>query len=332
MAEPTTPVEGAKVEQPQPEAPKQPEVKLDPTTPLTQQTKVLDKLLTDEPKSEDKEDDKKDSPESDKTDKTEDKSEDPKTEDKTEEKTEEEPELDLGTEYEEPKELPPVAKYILDRLPDIQVMGRRGDNGKDQMFKVKRVEDLPPDFEFSSRRDELIFNAAIASQELNARELLNKYNQEQQQAEYQKFLNQQALDVESDIKSLQNEGVLPKFQYAPTDSRFDTDPAVKEANEIYALFEKTNKAYADAKKTYRISFRDAADKYYAQKARTAPKDTKDEPKKEAKAEPTKGDQERQQVARRVGAPQGANPNQTRRSLPPGATLKDVLKAYNNGAI
>lgn len=226
--------------------------------------------------------------------------------------------------YVEPVELPPWQKYVIDKLPEISVVGHV--EGKaDKVFTIKRAEDLPDTFEFASKRSELMFNAAIASQEVNARELLNKYNQEQAQAQYQKLKAQEAIDVQSDIKALQREGVLPNFQYNHTDTKFNDDPAVKEANEIYDLFEKTNNAYIQAGKTYRISYRDAADKFYAARGRQKPAAT-------PKAEKTPNTQEREKVATQVGSGQGVDPGTVRKTMPPGSNMQDILQAYKLGRI
>lgn len=273
--------------------------KVDPSKPLSQQ---VDKMLeaVPEKKAESKEEPKP---------------EEPKKAEKVDEPEPEEPE------QKEVTELPPVAKYILENLPDIQVLGHSGES-KDKVFHVKRVEDLPSDFDFASKMDEMKFNASIAAQELNARELYAKYQQQEQTNQYQEYLNKEAVEVQQDIDALQKEGILPKFQYKSDDPKFDSDPAVKEANEVYDLFKKTNDTYIKAGKTYRISYRDAADKYYAYNARN----------KKPAATPTPVQKERTEAASKVGASQGADPGKQRVKMPPGSTQRDVLKLYNAGRI
>lgn len=241
-----------------------------------------------------------------------------------------ESESDDEPELKEPVDLPPVAKYILDNLPQIQVIGHQGDEGKDKVFKVKLIEELPDDFEFSTKRAELIFNQAIAAQEANARELMAKYRQEENSNKLLEIQNQEALDVEADVKQLQKEKILGKFP-ATDDPEFNNDPAVKEANEIYALFQKTNAAYAQANRTYRISYRDAADKYYVAKARQTPKEPDKVPEKESE-KVDKPKTEREKVAEKVGAPSGTESDKQRPRLPRGSTQRDVLKLYRAGRI
>lgn len=328
MPEPVveTPVTETKPEV-RPEGEKQPEIKIDPRVPLSRQ---IDKMIQATPERTEKKDEPEKDPEKEE-DPTKTK-EEPNPEGETgKDKEPAEPEPDDEPELKEPVELPPVAKYILDNLPQIQVIGHQGEDGKDKVFNVKRIEDLPDDFEFSTRRAELVFNAAIAAQEVNARELLAKYRKDEQANQLLEIQNQEALDVEADVKQLQKEGILGKFP-ATSDPKFNDDPAVKEANDIYNLFQKTNQAYAQANRTYRISYRDAADKYYANKARQTPKEPEKEPEKVPEKPVEKPKTEREKVAEKVGAPGGTETDKTRPRLPRGATQQDVLRLYRAGRI
>lgn len=289
---------------------------LDSNKPLTQQ---VDKILEQMPKEENEENEPAKPKEDSKAKET--------PEDATPSNDDSKiPAVDEDEPYVEPKELPTWQKYVLENLPTIQTVGHTGE-GKDKVVNVKRVEDLPDDFEFADRRTEIAFSAALASQEVNARELLNKYNGQQQIQQFNEFKNQEAIDIQADIKNLQREGILPKFQYSEDDPKFNDDPAVKEANAIYALYEKTNQAYLDqftkTGKNYRISYADAADKYYATQNRNRP--NKPEVKPEVK-------QERNKVATQVSAPQSASPESAKKAMPVGSTMQDVLKLYKLGRI
>lgn len=221
-------------------------------------------------------------------------------------------------------ELPSWQKYVLENLPDIQVVGHEGTK-KDKVYTVKRLEDLPDEFEFTSRRAELAFSAALASQEVNARELVNKYNQEQQTRQYQEFQAQEAVDIQADIQRLQKDGIIEKFKYSEDSPEFNTDPAVKVANAIYDLYKKTNDSYlkefGNTGRTYRISYRDAADKYFAMQGRQKP------------VEPPKNDnkQERDKVAEKISG-QGSASDGQKKGMPVGSTMQDVLKMYKLGRI
>lgn len=297
--------------------PKEPDKKpvIDATKPLSSQVDSLLKAV----------------PEKDADKPADSKPEEPKEDEKKPEEPALEPEAPKETEPEaadvKAVELPEWQKYVIDKLQPIQTIGHEGE-GKDKVYSVKRLEDLPLDFEFADRRSELAFMAANSSQELNARELLAQYKQQEQQNVIAEMQNQEALDVQADINALQKEGILPKFQYEPDDPKFNSDPAVKEANDVYDLFTKTNQAYARANKTYRISYRDAADKYFAAQSRNKPEapPTPDKPKEPDK--PT----EREKVAAQVGAPAGSGAEKGKLRMPSGAQMTDVLRLYNQGRI
>jgi hypothetical protein len=287
------------------EQPEQPKPVLDTTRPLTQQ---VDKLLKAVPEKED-----------------------PKEEPKEEPKPEEVPEEDEPEEepYKELAELPEWSKFVMDGLPTLQTLGHVGE-GKDKIFNIKRYEDLPEGFEFATKRDEANFLAANAQQEVRANTLLESYNKQKQEREQQenqkKFQEQEVIDIQSDVRALQREKIMPEFQYKESDPKFNSDPAVKEANEIYELYQKTNQAYfdkyANTGRSYRISYRDAADKYYAHKARITPKE---EPKPDNK-------EERNKVASKVSAPQTTAPDSRPKGIRSGTSMQDIIRMYNRGAI
>lgn len=280
--------------------------KLDPSKPLNQQ---VNKILANMPKEGEENAEKP--KEGAEAEKEEPKKPDPKTPEPKEEPEAEEP--------PEVKELPPWQKYIVDNLPQIQTVGHVGENGKDKVFTIKRLEDLPEDFEFADRRTEIAFSAALASQEVNARELMTKYNTEQAQIKYQEFQNQEAVDIQKDIGTLQKEGILEKFKYDEDAPEFNDDPAVKTANEIYDLYKKTNDSYLKEGRTYRITFQDAAYKYLGMKSRQAP------------APKPADNKEREQVANKVSG-QGTNSETPKKAMPTGSTMNDVLKLYKLGRI
>jgi len=296
---------------------------VDPARPLGQQ---VDKLLeaVPEKKDENKADDDKKSDESDKDNKPADDSKEDSgdSEGKSDDKPEPEPDDDEDEPEPEQKleDLPPLAKYVFERLPDIQAYGHVGEGKPDKIIKVKRLQDLPDDFEFATRKAEREALIAHNANEINARELASKYEHEQQQRQYQALKDQENKDIASDLKALQKEGLLPKFKYSETDSRFNDDPAVKEANEIYDLMQKTNNSFINRKVNYRISYRDAADKYYAQQAR---KD-KTSPKKSAE------DEERERTAHKVTA--RTTSDDTPKRLPPGTTTRDIMRLFDAGRI
>lgn len=267
--------------------------------------------------------------------------EDKKVEDKQEEVDDTPEEIELEDLPEETKlePLPAWSQYILDRLPEIQVLGHEGEEGKDKIYKVKRLEDLPDEFEFASKRSELAFGAALASQEINARDLLNKYRSEEAQRANKDFETLEASDIQNDVKNLQKAGILPKFKYEVNDPRFNDDEAVKESNKIYDFYKKINDdyfaKYNGSGRMYRVSYEDAAYRYYALNPREASKEVKEAIKKEeAKEEPKKSENQiqREKVATKVGAPQGAVSEGRSKPLPVGTSLNKVYQLYKQGRI
>lgn len=158
-------------------------------------------------------------------------------------------------EAEQPNQaISPDLQYVVDRLPNLAVRGKDGKN-----YQIKAAGQLPEDFEFATKRDELMFNQAIAGQELKAQQLLGEYNSKQQQDAAAKYSTQENEDIRHDIGDLQREGLLARFQHNPTDPQFTSDPAVKTAQEVMEYMNEKNEKYAKANKLYRISFRDAFD-------------------------------------------------------------------------
>lgn len=251
----------------------------------------------------------------------------PKTE------TPEEVELEEIPEETKQEPLPDWQKYIMDNLPNIQVMGHEGE-GKDKTYTVKRLEELPDDFEFASKRAELAFSAALSAQEINARDLLTKYRGEEQRRSQVQFDALEATDIQTDVTSLQKQGLLPKFKYAVNDPRFNDDPAVQESNKIYDFYKKINgdyyQKYNGSGRMYRVSYEDAAYRYYA----LNPKEVTPEIKEviEKKEEKTPQQAQREKVATQVSAPQGASAEGKRRALRPGTSIDQVYQAYKRGII
>jgi hypothetical protein len=293
---------------------------LDPSRPLKGQ---VDRLLNSLPKEDEKVEEKKDEV----------------VEDKPKEDVEEVPEeVELEEIPEETKlePLPEWQKYIVDNLPNIQVIGHQGEDGKDKVFNVKRLEELPDDFEFSSKRAELAFNAALAAQEVNARELLQKYRNEEAQRANKDFEALEAVDIQNDVKSLQKAGILPKFKYPVNDPRFNDDEAVQESNKIYDFYKKINDdyfaKYNGSGRMYRVSYEDAAYRYYALHPKEATPEVKEAIKKE-EAKPKSPEQvQREKAATKVGAPQGAAAEGKARPLRHGTSLQSVYQLYKQGRI
>lgn len=202
-----------------------------------------------------------------------------------------------------PNELPPELKYIVDNLPTLTVRGKSA-NGATKTYQVKAAGQLPEDFEFATKREELIFTQALAAQELKAQNLQAQFQTKQQQAQASKYSEQENTDIRHDIGELQREGKLSKFKYPSNDKRFNDDPAVKEAQAVMEYMNKKNEAYVKEGKLYRISFADAYDQYQAVK-----------PGKDKEDAQAREDQERKAVTRRTGGSSSASANSTPKYRP-----------------
>lgn len=303
--------------------------KIDSSKPLAGQVDRLLKSVPEEVKEEE--------PEEVKPDETEEAEKEVKDTADTTNKEEEEVELEDLPEEKQLEPLPEWQKYIFDNLPTIQVMGHQGEEGKDKVFTVKRLEDLPDDFEFASKRAELAFMSSLSAQENNARELLAKYQNEQAQRSQKEFEALEAVDIQTDVTNLQKNGILPKFKYAVNDPRFNDDPAVQESNKIYDFYKKINSdyytKYNGSGRMYRVSYEDAAYRYYALHPKEATKEVKQAiEKQETKVEKTPQQVQREKIATRVSAPQGASSDSKRRALRPGTSLDQIYQAYKRGVI
>jgi hypothetical protein len=191
---------------------------------------------------------------------------------------------------------------VVDNLPTLSVRGRTGgENSAVRTFQVKAAGQLPEDFEFASKREELLFNQAIIGQEVSARELQASYKQQTQTKAAADFAEKENKDIRAGIAAMQREGKLARFKYQPDDARFAEDAPVKEAQEVIDFMNKRNAEYLDnANKggvLYHLNFRDAYTMLQAEKG-TSSTDT-------AQA---KEDRERKGVARATAGAAGAPSN------------------------
>jgi len=301
---------------------KAPALKLDSSKSLSSQANKLTELLKAEPA-------KKDEPKNEEL---------PATKPGEEPKPKEEPKVPPPADDEDeevvpaPVNLGPVGKFILDKLPMLQTRIKDGEGVK--VVQFKDVSELPAGFELVSDADRAQFTVDVTAQVGRAKDALGEYRQAEQNEKMRKYNEQEAKDVAADLKRLQKRGVIGAFEKTEDDPDFNSDPNVKVANAIYKLFKDTNTAYMQANKTYRITYEDAADKYFAQQARTAANDSqkaKDQPK-EVKKEKTPAQKEREQVAKQTGAPSGGEPSGNKPKVKAGMRMSDINKLFNAGRI
>lgn len=239
-----------------------------------------------------------------------------------------------------PVELGPINKYILDRLPRLQTRIKDGEGTK--VVSFKDVSELPAGFELADDATRAQFTVDVTAQVGRAKDAVNEYKNAELNENVRKFEEQESKDVASDVAYLQKAGILEKFKYDEDDPNFNSDEAVKTANAIYDLYKKTNEAYmrkyAGSNRTFRISYRDAADKYFAAQGRataTAAADesqkAKEQPK-EVKKEKTPAQKEREEVAKQTGAPAGGEPSSNKPKVRPGMRMDDINRLVRMGKI
>ena len=224
--------------------------------------------------------------------------------------------------YEEPKveqpkeaatNLTPEQSYIFNSLPDINVQAADG-----KYYTIKVPSQLPADFEFANKREEIIFNQNVAAQELNARDLQNQYKTQETQRQGTEFQEKVNASVRSDVAELQREGIFPKFK-TPIDSpNFEKDPAAVEMQAVLDLMETRNASYleqAQKGQPFRfVGFKEAYDIYTAQQARA-------ERQKNVRNE----DSARKTIAKKSSNSAGAyEPSIVKPSVRPGTTTRDLL--------
>jgi hypothetical protein len=233
-----------------------------------------------------------------------------------------------------PVELPEISKYVLDKLPTLQTRIKDGEQIK--VVRFKDISELPAGFESASDADRAALTADIAAQVGRAKDAIAQYNQTKLNNQLAEWQAQEDKEVRADLARLQRRGIIPKFKYSDDDDRFNDDPAVQLSNKIYNLFKETNDAYRKANKTYRITYEDAADKYFARESRTKADDTqkaKEQPKSEKK-KLTPAQKERQEIAKQQGAPNGSDADKTttKPKVRSGMQMGDINKMVRMGVI
>lgn len=214
--------------------------------------------------------------------------------------------------------LTPEQTFIFNNLPDIRVTGADG-----KQYTIKVPSQLPEDFEFSNKREEVIFNQNIAAQELNARDLQNQFRSAEQSRAGAQFQEAVAASIREDVAKLQKEGVFPKFKTPIDDPNFEKDPAAVEMQAVLDLMEQRNEQYlkqAQNGATYRfIGFEEAYDIYTAQRARD-----------ERTGAIKKEDNARKSIAKKESRSASINENSLSKvDVRPGTTTRDILAYIDN---
>jgi len=234
--------------------------------------------------------------------------------DETEDETKEEPAKQ--TAVEKPTNLTAEQQFIYDGLPTLSVIGKDG-----TVRNVKVPNELPNDFEFASSREQANFFAAVASQELKANNLQQKFQSDANQKSADEFATREDRAITDDIANLQKTGDLPKFKKQPSDPDFDSDPTAKQVDEIVQFMQKKNAEYLkrnQAGQAYRhIGFEEA---FYLYR--------RENPEKTRSVEQKAEDAQRKEVTRNVSA-KGSPANAAKRTPINARSTRD-LYAFIDG--
>jgi len=201
----------------------------------------------------------------------------PKTDESKKESTEEEESTEEPTEnpedyytldeiddddVEPPKPLTQeLNEYIYEKLPVIKA--NIIVDGVPQVVQIKIPSQLPANFEFATKQEEVIFNNSLAEQTKNAENLRNDYNQRQNEIAVEQFKIAENREIKQQIAELQKEGLLPSFTKSKS---VDDDPRADVARKVLDLYESENTRRLEAANRSgapfsRITYRDAFDKY-----------------------------------------------------------------------
>lgn len=194
----------------------------------------------------------------------------------------------------------PEQRFIYDGLPTVTTVDKDG-----KQYQVKTFAELPADFEFANKRDELAFSNAMNAQESNARELQGKFRNNQAEEANKDFIRKEQLADKIDLNELQEAGEFPKFKIKPNEKGFEESaPALLMADVLEYKEELNKAAFERAQKNGTImrvvGFKEAYDLYrFYDKGEKKAVDTK---KKTAQQQE---DEQRKGVARRQNKANGS---------------------------
>ncbi len=186
---------------------------------------------------------------------------------------------DTTEELEEPfvEETPPVvqdlpadvAEYVNEKLQDVEVWGREGEDGKIQKFSVKSAYDLPEDFIPRSYKDQQIQAQQFAKQD----RLISKFEDEYAGVQADNVRAEQQAQLEAswsvELKSAQAEGRIPAVKVEKPG-----DPGFDKAAEVIEYMRLENEKLAKINAPYRVqSFTQALNLYEANGLKAAQAET-----------------------------------------------------------
>jgi len=152
-------------------------------------------------------------------------------------------------------------EYIYEKLPVIKA--NIIVDGVPQVVQIKIPSQLPANFEFATKQEEVIFNNSLAEQTKNAERRRDEYFQLQNDIASKQFEIAEKREIKQQMAELQKEGLLPSFT---KNTPIDSDPRAEVARKVMDLYETENNRRIEASNRTgapfsRITYRDAFDKY-----------------------------------------------------------------------
>lgn len=212
-------------------------------------------------------------------------------------------------------------KFVVDNIGEpliIRGMRGTGDDAKEVELKVFDPTQIPRDFTFGSQSDLLAAQQGFSRLEQKAQTLLGNFRQQQSQTQANDFETRENEGIRQDVAELQKDGAFPKFKIQPGQKGFDDDPAAKEMATVLDVMTKTNNQYMQEYQQGRpykhIGFREAFDTYQ-----------KSQGTKDKEVEQKHEDDERKQIADKVGTSRGMTASKIMKpTVRHGTTTRDIL--------
>lgn len=218
-------------------------------------------------------------------------------------------------------------KYVVDNIGEplvIRGMRGTGDDVKEVELKVYEPTQIPRDFQFGSQSDLLAAQQGFSRLEQKAQTLLGNFRQKQNQTQANDFEVRENEGIRQDVAELQKDGAFPKFKIQPGQKGFDDDPAAQEMATVLDIMTKQNNQYMQEYQQGRpykhIGFREAFETYQ-----------KSQGTKEKEVEQKHEDDERKQIADKVGTNRGMTASKiVKPTVRSGTTTRDILNRIENG--
>lgn len=212
-----------------------------------------------------------------------------------------------------------ASEYVKDKLPEIEVKGRIGDDGELTTFKVKTAADLPDDFVPESYKSQTLLNEALTKNANAAEGLIREYADSKANADTEKFKQDFENSIIKEIDAAMTDGRIPEIKAKENTKEYSEDPGVKRTAQVIEHMQKENVRLAKAGSPYRVqSFTQALDLLEAQ-----------ELKQQQKQQKAKEDDIIKKRGDMVGGGKGEAASDSTPRIRPGESIDDIVSRHYN---